>query len=304
MSFGKGLALMHNLLDLLDSTILAQITLGLVNGAFYAALSLGLAVIFGMIDVVNFTHGAQYMMGAVFAFLLLRYAGVGYWFALILSPLAVGVSGAAIERVLIRRLYDVDPVYVLLLTFALALIIEGFFLIEVGSSGLPYPPPESLEGTLDLGFMFLPIYRAWVIVASAVLCVATWLIVERTRLGSYLRAATEKPELTRAFGIRVPLLKTMTYGCGVALAGLAGVLAAPILQVNALMGTNIIIVVFAVVVIGGLGSIKGAAITGFLVGLLEGLTKVIYPEGSLTVIFLAMAIVLLVRPAGLFGRVG
>ena len=280
-----------------------QIVLGLVNGAFYALLSLGLAVIFGMLNVINFAHGAQFMMGAFVAWMLLNWAGIPYWGALILSPLIVGAFGVVIERLMISRLYKMDHLYGLLLTFGLALIIEGVFRNTFGSSGLPYSPPAALTGApVDLGFMLLPKYRLWVVVAAFVVCIATWLVIEKTRLGAYLRAATENAPLVQAFGVNVPRMVTLTYAAGVALAALAGVLAAPIYSVNPAMGSNFIITVFAVVVIGGMGSILGSVITGFALGLVEGLTRVIYPEASATVIFVIMAIVLLARPAGLFGR--
>ena len=281
---------------------MAQVALGLVNGAFYAMLSLGLAVIFGLLNIINFTHGAQYMLGAFSAWFLLNWLGIGYWPALIIAPIAVGILGIAIERFLLRRIARLDHLYGLLLTFGLALIIEGVFRQQYGSSGQPYTIPPELQGARNLGFMFLPNYRAWVIVASLAVCLATWFVIERTRLGAYLRAATENPVLVRAFGIDVPRMVTLTYGGGVALAALAGVMAAPIYQVSPLMGSNIIIVVFAVVVIGGMGSILGAIVSGFGLGLIEGLTKVFYPEASSTVIFVIMALVLLVKPAGLFGR--
>jgi len=280
----------------------AQLLVGLINGAFYAMLSLGLAVIFGLLNIINFTHGAQYMLGAFSAWFLLNWLGIGYWPALIIAPLAVGILGIAIERFLLRRIARLDHLYGLLLTFGLALIIEGIFRQQYGSSGQPYTIPPELQGARNLGFMFLPNYRAWVIVASLAVCLATWFVIERTRLGAYLRAATENPVLVRAFGIDVPRMVTLTYGAGVALAALAGVMAAPIYQVSPLMGSNIIIVVFAVVVIGGMGSILGAIVSGFGLGLIEGLTKVFYPEASSTVIFVIMALVLLVKPAGLFGR--
>jgi branched-chain amino acid transport system permease protein len=265
-------------------------------------LSLGLAVIFGLLNIINFTHGAQYMMGAFVAYFTLQYAGLGYWWSLLLAPLVVGLVGILLERVFLKRLYGLDHLYGLLLTFGLALIIEGAFRNEYGSSGLPYAIPAQLTGGHNLGFMFLPNYRAWVIVFSLATCLATWYVVERTKLGSYLRAATENPALVQAFGVNVPRMITLTYGFGVALAALAGVLAAPIYQVNPLMGSNLIIVVFAVVVIGGMGSIMGSILTGFALGIVEGLTKVFYPEASNTVIFVVMAVVLLVKPAGLFGR--
>jgi len=280
-----------------------QVVLGLVNGAFYALLSLGLAVIFGMLNVINFAHGAQFMMGAFVAWMLLNWLGIPYWGALVLSPLIVGAFGVLLERTMISRLYKLDHLYGLLLTFGLALIIEGVFRNQFGSSGLPYSPPAALTGApLDLGFMMLPKYRVWVVVAAMVICLATWLVIEKTRLGAYLRAATENAPLVQAFGVNVPRMITLTYGAGVALAALAGVLAAPIYSVNPGMGSSFIITVFAVVVIGGMGSILGSVITGFGLGLVEGLTKVVYPEASATVIFVIMAIVLLARPAGLFGR--
>ena len=282
--------------------LLGQVTIGLVNGCFYALLSLGLAVIFGMLNIVNFAHGALYMLGAFFSWMLLTYAGIGYFWSLLLSPLMVGLMGVVIERTMLRRLYQLDHLYGLLLTFGLALILEGLFRELYGSSGNPYQVPELLKGGLNLGFMFLPKYRVWVLVMSLMVCVATWFVIERTRLGAYLRAGTENPKLVQAFGINVPLLVTLTYAFGVALAGLGGVMAAPIYQVNPTMGANMIIVVFAVVVIGGMGSILGAIVTGLALGLIEGLTKVFYPEISSTVVFIIMAIVLLVRPAGLFGR--
>ncbi len=282
--------------------LMGQLMIGLVNGAFYAMLSLGLAVIFGMLNVVNFAHGALYMVGAFFSWMLLQYAGVNYWWSLILVPLGVGIIGIIIEKTMLRWLYQLDHLYGLLLTFGLALIIEGLFREVYGSSGLPYDLPEVFKGVFDLGFMFLPKYRAWVVVASLITCFATWYVIERTRLGAYLRAGTENPKLVQAFGINVPLMMTLTYAGGVALAGLAGVLAAPVYQVSPLMGSNLIIVVFAVVVIGGMGSILGSIITGLALGLIEGLTKVFYPEASSTVVFIIMVIVLLIRPAGLFGR--
>ena len=280
----------------------AQLLVGLINGAFYAMLSLGLAVIFGLLNIINFTHGAQYMLGAFSAWFLLSALGLGYWSALILAPIIVGAVGIAIERLLLRHIYGLDHLYGLLLTFGLALIIEGVFRQQFGSSGQPYAIPPELQGGRNLGFMFLPNYRAWVIVASLVTCLATWFTIERTRLGAYLRAATENPVLVQAFGINVPRMITLTYGAGVALAALAGVMAAPIYQVSPLMGSNIIIAVFAVVVIGGMGSILGAIVSGFALGLVEGLTKVFYPEASSTVIFVIMALVLLIKPAGFFGR--
>jgi branched-chain amino acid transport system permease protein len=265
-------------------------------------LSLGLAVIFGLLNIINFTHGAQYMMGAFCSYFLLQYAGVGYWWSLLLAPVIVGATGVVIERTMLARLYKLDHLYGLLLTFGLALIIQGLFTNYYGSSGLPYRIPEELNGGINLGFMFLPKYRAWVIVASLVICGATWYVIERTKLGSYLRAATENRALVQAFGINVPRMITLTYGFGVGLAAFAGVMAAPIYQVNPQMGANMIIVVFAVVVIGGMGSILGAILTGFGLGVIEGLTKVFYPEASNTVIFVIMVIVLLIKPAGLFGK--
>ncbi len=282
--------------------LFAQLLVGLINGSFYALLSLGLAIIFGLLNIINFSHGAQYMMGAFCAWFLLNGLGIGYWPSLIVAPIMVGVVGIAIERLLLRRIAGLDHLYGLLLTFGLALIIEGMFRQQFGSSGLPYTIPAELQGGRNLGFMFLPIYRGWVIVASLTICLATWFVIERTRLGAYLRAATENAPLVQAFGINVPRMVTLTYGAGVGLAALAGVLAAPIYQVSPLMGSNIIIVVFAVVVIGGMGSILGAIVSGFSLGLIEGLTKVFYPEASSTVIFAIMALVLLVKPSGLFGR--
>ena len=283
--------------------LFGQLLLGLINGAFYAMMSLGLAVIFGLLNIINFTHGAQFMMGAFVAWMLLNWAGIPYWGALILSPLIVGAFGVVLERLMISRLYKLDHLYGLLLTFGLALIIEGLFRNSFGASGLPYAPPAALSGApVDLGFMLMPKYRLWVVVAAFAVCIATWLVIEKTRLGAYLRAATENAPLVQAFGVNVPRMVTLTYAAGVALAALAGVLAAPIYSVNPGMGSNFIIVVFAVVVIGGMGSILGSVITGFGLGLVEGLTRVVYPEASATVIFVIMAIVLLARPAGLFGR--
>ena len=290
------------ILGIPPQALFGQLMVGLINGAFYAMLSLGLALIFGMLNIINFAHGALYMMGAFAAYLLLEYAGIGYWPALLIAPLIVGAFGMIIERLALKPLYKLDHLYGLLLTFGLALILEGLFRELYGSSGLPYAPPPELTGVFNLGFMFLPVYRGWVIVASVAVCLATWLLIEKTRLGAYLRAATENPELVQAFGINVPAMITLTYGLGVALAAFAGVLAAPIYSVNPLMGSNLIIIVFAVVVIGGMGSIMGSVITGFMLGLLEGLTKVFYPEASNTVIFVVMAIVLLIKPQGLFGR--
>jgi len=282
--------------------LFGQLLIGLINGSFYALLSLGLAIIFGLLRMINFAHGAQYMLGAFVAYLLLTFVGIGYWPALLLAPLIVGILGAVVERFFLRHLYDLDPLYGLLFTFGLALTIEGTFRYLYGSSGQPYATPGALAGGTNLGFMFLPIYRGWVVIASLVVCLATWLLIEKTKLGSYLRAATENSTLVQAFGVNVPVLLTLTYGLGVALAAFAGVLAAPIYQVSPLMGSNIIIVVFAVVVVGGMGSIMGAIVTGYMLGIAEGLTKVFYPEASNIVIFVIMAIVLLIRPAGLFGR--
>ncbi len=281
--------------------MMGQLLIGLINGSFYALLSLGLAVIFGLLNIINFAHGAQYMLGAFGAYLLLNKLGLGYWWALLIVPIIVGATGLIIERTMLVRLYKLDHLYGLLLTFGLALIIEGVFRNEFGATGLPYSMPSQLQGGTNLGFMFLPIYRGWVIIASLIICLATWFVIERTKLGGYLRAATENPQLVQAFGINVPRMITLTYGFGVALAALAGVMAAPIYQVSPGMGANLIIVVFAVVVIGGMGSILGAILTGFGLGLIEGLTKVFYPEASTTVIFVIMTIVLLIRPAGLFG---
>jgi branched-chain amino acid transport system permease protein len=281
--------------------LFGQLLIGLINGSFYALLSLGLAVIFGLLNIINFTHGAQYMMGAFCAYLLLNKTGLGYWPALIIAPIAVGITGVIIERTMLKHLYKLDHLYGLLLTFGLALIIQGLFRNEYGSSGQPYPIPKELTGGHNLGFMFLPIYRAWVIVASLTICLGTWFLIEKTKLGSYLRAATENPQLVQAFGVNVPRMITLTYGFGVALAALAGVMAGPIYQVSPQMGADLIIVVFAVVVIGGMGSIMGSILTGFGLGIIEGLTKVFYPEASNTVIFIIMAIVLLIKPAGLFG---
>ncbi len=288
--------------DIPIQAFLGQLLIGLINGSFYAMLSLGLAIIFGLLRVINFAHGAQYMMGAFAGYLLLATFGIGYWPALILAPLIVGLASAVIERLMLSRLYNLDHLYGLLFTFGLALVIEGTFRYYYGSSGQPYAVPSALAGGYNLGFMFLPKYRGWVVIASLLVCLGTWLLIEKTKLGSYLRAATENPTLVRAFGINVPLLLTFTYGLGAGLAGLAGILAAPVYQVSPLMGSNLIIVVFAVVVVGGMGSILGAVITGYLLGLLEGLTKVFYPEASNIVIFVVMAIVLLIRPAGLMGK--
>ena len=293
---------MFELLGIPPQALFGQLLLGLINGSFYAILSLGLAVIFGLLNIINFAHGAQYMMGAFVAWMLLHYLGIGYWWALIAVPIIVGAFGVVIERLMLSRLYKLDHLYGLLLTFGIALIIQGLFRNAYGISGMPYSIPPQLSGGQNLGFMFLPNYRAWVVVASLVVCLGTWFMIEKTRLGAYLRAATENPTLVGAFGINVPRMITLTYGFGVGLAGLAGVLAAPVYSVNPNMGADLIIVVFAVVVIGGMGSILGAIITGFGLGLVEGLTRVFYPEASSVVIFVIMAIVLLVKPAGLFGR--
>jgi len=290
---------MFELIGVPPQALFGQLLLGLINGAFYALLSLGLAVIFGLMNVINFTHGAQYMMGAFCSWMLLQYFGIPFWGALVLAPIIVGATGIIIERLFISRLYHLDHLYGLLLTFGLALIIEGLFRQQYGSSGLPYTNP--IPGGINLGFMFLPWYRGFIIVFSLVVCLGTWFMIEKTKLGSYLRAATERPDLVQAFGINVPRMITLTYGFGVALAALAGVLAAPIYSVNPVMGSYLIIVVFAVVVIGGMGSILGSILTGFGLGVVEGLTKVFYPEASNTVIFIIMAIVLMLRPQGLFG---
>jgi branched-chain amino acid transport system permease protein len=284
-----------------SQALFGQLLIGLINGSFYALLSLGLAVIFGLLNIINFSHGAQYMLGAFCGYFLLNKFGLGYWWSLLIAPLAVGALGVLIERTMLKPLYKLDHLYGLLLTFGLALVIQGLFRNEYGSSGLPYPIPRELSGGHNLGFMFLPNYRGWVIGAALVTCIATWLVIERTKLGSYLRAATENPALVQAFGINVPRMITLTYGFGVALAALAGVMAAPIYQVSPQMGADLIIVVFAVVVIGGMGSIMGSILTGFGLGVIEGLTKVFYPEASNTVIFIIMAVVLLIKPAGLFG---
>ena len=293
---------MFEIFGIPSSALFGQLLIGLINGSFYALLSLGLAVIFGMLNIINFAHGAQYMMGAFVAFFLLQYAGINYWLALVIAPLMVGALGVVIERMFLQWLYKLDHLYGLLLTFGIALIVEGLFRNQFGSSGLPYRVPDALQGGQNLGFMFLPNYRAWVVVFSLMVCLTTWFVIERTKLGSYLRAATENPTLVRAFGINVPRMITLTYGFGVGLAALAGVMAAPIYNVSPQMGAHLIIVVFAVVVIGGMGSILGAIVTGFGLGVIEGLTKVFFPEASNTVIFVIMAIVLLIRPAGLFGR--
>lgn len=293
---------MVELLGIPPQALFGQLLLGLINGAFYAMLSLGLAIIFGLLNIINFAHGAQYMLGAFVAWLLLTYLGVGYWWALLLAPVIVGITGVILERLLISRLYHLDHLYGLLLTFGLALIMQGLVRNEYGISGLPYTIPPQLAGGQNLGFMFLPNYRGWVVVASLAICLTTWFVIEKTKLGAYLRAATENPALVGAFGINVPLLITLTYGFGVALAAFAGVLAAPIYSVNPNMGADLIIVVFAVVVIGGMGSIMGSIVTGFGLGLVEGLTRVFYPEASAVVIFVIMALVIMVKPAGLFGR--
>lgn len=279
-----------------------QLLIGLINGSFYALLSLGLAIIFGLLGVVNFAHGAQYMLGAFVAWMAMQYLGINYWWALILTPLAVGIFGIVIERLMLRRLYGLDPLYGLLLTFGLALVLEGVFQNIFGISGNSYPVPELLQGGTNLGFMYLPKYRVWVVVVSVAVCFSSWFVIEKTRLGSYLRAGTENPALLQAFGVNVPLMLTLTYGFGVALAAFAGVMAAPIYQVTPLMGSGVIMVVFAVVVIGGMGSIAGSIFTGLGLGLIEGLTKFLYAPASDVVVFVVMALVLLVRPAGLFGR--
>lgn len=282
--------------------MLSQLLLGLVNGSFYAMLSLGLAVIFGLLNVINFAHGALYMMGAFFAWMGLTYFGLNYWLMLLLSPLLVGVIGIVIERTMLRWLYKLDHVYGLLLTFGITLLAEGIFRSIYGVSGQSYPVPDALSGGTDLGFMYMPNYRAWVVLASLIVCFATWFVIEKTKLGAYLRAGTENPKMVEAFGINVPLMVTLTYGFGVALAAFAGVLAAPVIQVSPLMGSHLIIIVFAVVVIGGMGSILGSILTGLGLGVIEGMTRVFYPEASATVVFILMAIVLMIRPAGLFGK--
>jgi branched-chain amino acid transport system permease protein len=284
------------------AAFLGQLLLGLVNGSFYAMLSLGLAVIFGLLNVINFAHGALYMMGAFLAWMGLQYFGISYWVMLLLAPLLIALFGMVIERTMLRWLYQLDHLYGLLLTFGITLMLEGVFRSFYGVSGQPFAVPSQLVGATDLGFMMLPIYRAWVVVASLLVCLVTWFVIEKTRLGAYLRAGTENPRVVEAFGVNVPLMVTLTYGFGVALAAFAGVLAAPILQVSPLMGSNLIVTIFAVVVIGGMGSILGSIVTGLALGVIEGLTKVFYPELSSTVVFIIMAIVLLVRPAGLFGR--
>ncbi|EJL84363.1 branched-chain amino acid ABC-type transport system, permease component [Herbaspirillum sp. CF444] len=282
--------------------LLSQLLLGLVNGSFYAMLSLGLAVIFGLLNVINFAHGTLYMLGAFAAWIGLTYFGINYWLMLLLAPLIVGLFGIIIEKTMLRWLYKLDHLYGLLLTFGITLMVEGIFRSIYGVSGQPYSVPDALQGATNLGFMVLPNYRAWVVLASVVVCFSTWFVIEKTRLGAYLRAGTENPKLVEAFGINVPLMVTLTYGFGVALAAFAGVLAAPVIQVSPLMGSNLIIVVFAVVVIGGMGSILGSIVTGLGLGVIEGLTRVFYPELSATVVFIIMAIVLMIRPAGLFGK--
>ncbi len=291
-----------NLFEIPLQALLSQVVLGLVNGSFYAVLSLGLAVIFGLLNVINFAHAAMFMLGAVLAWMGLNYWGLSYWVMLLVAPLAVGLLGVLIERLLLRRLYQLDHLYGMLLTLGLTLLLEGALRSVYGVSGLSYEVPESLLGATDLGFMILPNYRAWVVLASLLMCFFTWFVIEKTRIGAYLRAGTENPKLVEAFGINVPLMITLTYAFGVALAAFAGVLAAPVMQVSPLMGQNLITVVFAVVVIGGMGSILGSILTGLALGVIEGLAKVIYPEASSTVVFLVMVLVLLVRPAGLFGK--
>lgn len=293
---------MPDIFGIPPQALFGQLLLGLINGAFYAQLSLGLAIIFGLLNIINFTHGAQYMMGAFVAWMLLNWLGLGYWWALVAAPVVVGAFGILIERTMLRHLYKLDHLYGLLLTFGIALIVQGLFRDQFGSTGLPYRIPAELRGGTDLGFMFMPNYRGWVVVVSLVVCFGTWFVIEKTKLGSYLRAATENPALVQSFGINVPRMVMLTYGFGVGLAAFTGVLAAPIYQVSPLMGADIIIVVFAVVVIGGMGSILGSILTGFGLGIVEGLTKVFYPEASSTVIFVVMVIVLLIKPAGLFGR--
>jgi branched-chain amino acid transport system permease protein len=293
---------MPDIFGIPPQALFGQLLLGLINGAFYAQLSLGLAIIFGLLNIINFTHGAQYMMGAFVAWMLLNWLGLGYWWALLAAPVIVGAFGVLIERTMLRHLYKLDHLYGLLLTFGIALIVQGVFRDQFGSTGLPYRIPAELRGGTDLGFMFMPNYRGWVVVVSLVVCFGTWFVIEKTKLGSYLRAATENPALVQSFGINVPRMVMLTYGFGVGLAAFTGVLAAPIYQVSPLMGADIIIVVFAVVVIGGMGSILGSIVTGFGLGIVEGLTKVFYPEASSTVIFVVMVIVLLIKPAGLFGR--
>jgi branched-chain amino acid transport system permease protein len=286
----------------MTQALFGQLLVGLINGSFYALLSLGLAIIFGLLNVVNFAHGAQYMMGAFAAWMAMTYLGIGYGWALLAVPAVMGLVGIAVERLLLRRLYGLDNLYGLLLTFGLTLVAEGLFHQAYGNSGYSYPVPEALQGGVNLGFMYLPIYRVWVVAVAGVVCFGSWFVIERTRLGAYLRAGTENPRLLQAFGVNVPLMFSLTYGFGVALAAFAGVMAAPVYQVTPLMGSSVVIVVFAVVVIGGMGSIAGSIVTGLGIGLLEGLTRYLYPEASSVVVFVAMAVVLLVRPAGLFGR--
>lgn len=293
---------MFELLGVPPQAFFGQVLLGLINGSFYAVLSLGLAVIFGLLNIINFAHGALYMMGAFVSWMLLTYFGIPFWFALVLSPLIVGAFGMLIERTMLRPLHELDHLYSLLLTFGLTLVITGIFQNFYGVSGKPYPIPPILSGGINLGFIYLPKYRAFIIAMSILVCFSTWFLIEKTRLGAYLRAATENPEMVSAFGINVPLLVTLTYGFGVALAAFAGVLAAPVYSVNPVMGNDLIIVVFAVIVIGGMGSIMGAIVGGFSLGLVEGLTKVFYPEASTTIIFIIMALVLLFKPSGIFGR--
>ncbi|MDI6028941.1 branched-chain amino acid ABC transporter permease [Corticibacterium sp. UT-5YL-CI-8] len=290
------------ILNIPTDVLLGQLLLGLINGSFYAILSLGLSVIFGLLNIINFTHGAQYMMGAFVSWMLLTYFGIGYWPALLISPVVVGITGVILERFILRRIYDIDHIYGFLLTYGVALVIESIFRGQYGVSGQPYRAPALLSGVIDLDFMVLPIYRLWVVAASIAVCAGTWLIIEKTRLGSYLRAATERPVLVRAFGVNVPRMIMITYGFGVALAAFAGVLAAPLYQVSSIMGSNLMVVVFAVVVIGGMGSIGGSIVAGFGLGILEGLTKVFYPPGSNLVVFVAMILILTLRPAGLFGK--
>ncbi|MBH1963092.1 MAG: branched-chain amino acid ABC transporter permease [Comamonadaceae bacterium] len=293
---------MNEIMGIAPQVLFGQLLLGLINGSFYAILSLGLAIIFGLLGIINFSHGAQYMMGGFAAWMCLNYLGVNYWWALLIAPIAVGLSGVVLERLLISRMYGLDPLYGMILTLGVALVIEGLHRNAFGSSGLPYPVPDALRGSQNLGLLIVPKYRLWVVGVSLAVCLAAWFLIEKTSLGSYLRAATERPGLTEVFGINVPVLVTLTYGVGIALAAFAGVLAAPIYSVSPGMGADLIIVVFAVVVIGGMGSIKGAILTGFGLGMLEGLTKVVYAEASATVIFLAMGVMLLVRPSGIFGQ--
>lgn len=293
---------MNEVFSIPISALLGQLTLGLVNGCFYAMLSLGLAVIFGMLNIVNFAHGAMYTVGAFATWMALNYLGLGYWTSLVAVPLLVGGIGVLTERFMLRRVYKLDHLYGLLLTFGMALVIEGLLRDAYGSSGLPYSIPDELSGAIDLGFMFLPKYRLWVVIASVTVCLTTWYLIERTPLGAYLRAATENPGLTTAFGINVPLLVMLTFAFGVGIAGFAGVLAAPVFQISPMMGANVIIVVFAVVVIGGMGSILGSIVTGLGLGVVEGMTRIVYPEASTTVVFMIMAIVLVLRPAGIFGK--